>query len=227
MVLQTKSWSNFAWMPLKHVRWNSKVNLPSICYLHLWHVSVLLSFLRQNKYLYSTCRSICISELLAVERMTSLLHSYRWHSPFSSTHSRPFARVKIFCARTRVYVCVPYIYIILYINPGSGSFEESPFSYHFRIETKKCHNNINQNNWYPSREAKPGCPEYEIALVTQKNMTYQQTNDSKNMTINLLKPTGYVTHHQFNIQQLYTLPTLYLCVLYLSENKQRLVPLTA
>jgi len=34
-------------------------------------------------------------------------------------------------------------------------------------------------------------------------------------------------HYQFNIQQLYTLPTLYLCVLYLSENKQRLVPLTA
>ena len=45
--------------------------------------------------------------------------------------------------------------------------------------------------------------------------------------INLLKPTGYVMHHQFNIQQLYVLPTLYLCVLYLSENKQRLVPLTA
>ena len=42
-----------------------------------------------------------------------------------------------------------------------------------------------------------------------------------------LKPTGYVMHHQFNIQQLYALPTLYLCVLYLSENKQRLVPLTA
>ena len=43
---------------------------------------------------------------------------------------------------------------------------------------------------------------------------------------NLLKPTGYVMHQQFNIQQLYVLPTLYLCVLYLSENKQRLVPLT-
>ena len=28
---------------------------------------------------------------------------------------------------------------------------------------------------------------------------------------------------QFNIQQQYVLPTLYLCVLYLSENKQRLV----
>jgi hypothetical protein len=44
---------------------------------------------------------------------------------------------------------------------------------------------------------------------------------------NLLKPTGYVMHQQFNIQQLYVLPTLYLRVLYLSENKQRLVPLTA
>jgi hypothetical protein len=44
---------------------------------------------------------------------------------------------------------------------------------------------------------------------------------------NLLKLIGYVMHQQFNIQQLYVLPTLYLCVLYLSENKQRLVPLTA
>ena len=46
-------------------------------------------------------------------------------------------------------------------------------------------------------------------------------------TINLLKPTGHVMHQQFNMQQLYVLPTLYLCVLYLSENKQRLVPLSA
>ena len=45
--------------------------------------------------------------------------------------------------------------------------------------------------------------------------------------IYLLNPTGHVMHQQFNIQQLYALPTLYLCVLYLSENKQRLVPLTA
>ena len=28
-------------------------------------------------------------------------------------------------------------------------------------------------------------------------------------------------YRQFNIQQLYALPTVYLCVLYLSENKQR------
>ena len=50
---------------------------------------------------------------------------------------------------------------------------------------------------------------------------------SQDPCINLSKPTGYVMHQQFNIQQLYALPTLYLCVLYLSENKQRLVPLTA
>ena len=30
-------------------------------------------------------------------------------------------------------------------------------------------------------------------------------------------------NNRFNIQQLYALPTLYLCVLYLSENKQQLV----
>ena len=47
------------------------------------------------------------------------------------------------------------------------------------------------------------------------------------LVFNLLKPAGYVMHQQFNIQQLYALPTLYLCVLYLSENKQRLVPLTS
>ena len=47
------------------------------------------------------------------------------------------------------------------------------------------------------------------------------------LSLNLLEPTGHVMHQQFNIQQLYALPTLYLCDLYLSENKQRLVPLTA
>ena len=46
-------------------------------------------------------------------------------------------------------------------------------------------------------------------------------------SLNLLKPTGYVMNQQFNIQQLYALPTLYLCVLYLSENKEPFVPLTA
>jgi len=45
--------------------------------------------------------------------------------------------------------------------------------------------------------------------------------------MNFLKSTGYVMHQQFNIQQLYALPTPYLYILYLSENKQRLVQLTA
>ena len=40
-----------------------------------------------------------------------------------------------------------------------------------------------------------------------------------------LQPTGHYMYQQFNIQQLYALPTMYLCVFYLPENKQRLVPL--
>jgi len=55
----------------------------------------------------------------------------------------------------------------------------------------------------------------------------QNYSTCRSYDINLLKPTGYVMHHLFNIHQMYALPTPYLCVLYLSENKQRLVPLTA
>ena len=42
--------------------------------------------------------------------------------------------------------------------------------------------------------------------------------------LNLSKLTCHVMHHQFNIQQLYVLPTFYWCVLYLSEKKQGLCP---
>ena len=41
------------------------------------------------------------------------------------------------------------------------------------------------------------------------------TRKSTPVPINLFKPAGHVMHQQFNIQQLYVLPTLYLCVLYL------------
>ena len=58
---------------------------------------------------------------------------------------------------------------------------------------------------------------------TEMYITINESNDA----FYHLKPTGHVMHQQFNIQQLYALPTAYLCVLYLSENKQRLVPLTA
>ena len=63
-------------------------------------------------------------------------------------------------------------------------------------------------------------------LHSQKHFLYNRIFIGE-VQFNLLKPTGYVMHQQFNIQQLYVLPTLYLCVLYLSENRQRLVPLTA
>ena len=42
------------------------------------------------------------------------------------------------------------------------------------------------------------------------------------VSLNLLQSTGHVMHQQFNIQQLYVLPTLYLCVLYLSEKNSDL-----
>ena len=66
-------------------------------------------------------------------------------------------------------------------------------------------------------------------ILTRKLMELLQIThfNNKCACIDLLKPTGHVMHHQFNIQQLYALSALYLCVLFLSENKQRLVPLTA
>ena len=58
-----------------------------------------------------------------------------------------------------------------------------------------------------------------------RNMTVKTAQ--KFTSINLLKPIVYVMHQQINIQQLYARTTLYLYVLYLSEKKQQLVPLTA
>ena len=63
------------------------------------------------------------------------------------------------------------------------------------------------------------------ALVSES--VHRCSGTAAQSQFNLLKPTGHVMHQQFNIQHLYVLPTLYLCVLYLSENKQRLVTLTA
>ena len=60
-------------------------------------------------------------------------------------------------------------------------------------------------------------------MVFRSRTLYREVDNCPTMgsvsDINLLKPTGHVIHQQFNIQQLYVLPTLYLCVLYLSENK--------
>jgi hypothetical protein len=69
-------------------------------------------------------------------------------------------------------------------------------------------------------------------IVVWRSATAGATDSSTDIealddNFNLLKPSGHVMHQKFNIQQLYALSTLYLCVLYLFENKQRLVPLTA
>jgi hypothetical protein len=68
---------------------------------------------------------------------------------------------------------------------------------------------------------------YDAHIIIKTSVQYNKRS-ALFLTVGLfnhLKPAGHVMHHQFNIQQLYALPTLYLCVLYLSENKQRLVPL--
>ena len=39
----------------------------------------------------------------------------------------------------------------------------------------------------------------------------------KSFYVNLLKPTGHVMHQQFNIQQLYALPTLFMCFVFIWE----------
>jgi hypothetical protein len=62
---------------------------------------------------------------------------------------------------------------------------------------------------------------YDFLLGHMSHVMYKV----QKLCINPLKPTGHVMNQHFNIQQLYALSTLYLCVLYLSKNKQRLVPL--
>ena len=76
--------------------------------------------------------------------------------------------------------------------------------------------NCKENSGSPSPAQKHGILDVGVLILSTCTFVF-----------NLLKPTGHVMHQQFNIQQLYLLPTLHLCVLYLSENKQRLVPLAA
>jgi hypothetical protein len=74
---------------------------------------------------------------------------------------------------------------------------------------------------------KQALPVIEWTQTDALDRTESRPIHKTNVRIKILIPTGHVMHQQSNIQQLYALPTLYLCVLYLSENKQRLVPLTA
>jgi hypothetical protein len=63
-------------------------------------------------------------------------------------------------------------------------------------------------------------------VMNVRNVKDRTTHGSRNY-INLLSLLVTWCTNKFNSQQLYALATLCLCVLYLSENKQRLVPLTA
>ena len=80
-----------------------------------------------------------------------------------------------------------------------------------------------RSDFSPGRFAWTG----SVGLLAIPSFGIQCVQGTARHRFSLLKPTGHVMHQQFNIQQLYALPTLYLCVLYLSENKQRLVSLTA
>ena len=69
-----------------------------------------------------------------------------------------------------------------------------------------------------------------LVFITEMKSVYSAVRTgslNKAVCASFLKPTGHVMHQQFKIEQLYALLALYLCVLYLSENKQWLVPLTA
>ena len=86
------------------------------------------------------------------------------------------------------------------------------------------------NNFTWNRVTETGAGNVCLWLCTSLDTSFLHLSFTETLNydpINLLKPTGYVMHHQFNIQQLYALPTPYLYVLYLSENKRRLEPLTA
>jgi len=45
--------------------------------------------------------------------------------------------------------------------------------------------------------------------------------------VTICTASGHYMYRQFNTQQFYVLPTVYLCVLCESQNKQRLFPYTA
>ena len=118
----------------------------------------------------------------------------------------------------------------LSVNPGLSKEDSllgstSMFSAFSRKTTQLRCNQLQTDSNSNAFLKKKGCGKYN----TWTAFLYLQSNahlTRKHMFINLLKSTGHVIHQQLNIQQLYVLPTLYLCVLYLSENKQRLVPLT-
>jgi len=59
-----------------------------------------------------------------------------------------------------------------------------------------------------------------LVFITEMKSVYSAVRTvslNKAVCASSLKPTGYVMHIQFNIQQLYALPTLYLCFVFIWE----------
>jgi hypothetical protein len=82
---------------------------------------------------------------------------------------------------------------------------------------------LTRSAWYEAEDS----PETSEYCLTIRRINTEMYKSLTAVLFNLLNPTGYVLHHQFNIQQLYILPTLYWFVLCSSESKQRIVPFIA
>jgi len=61
----------------------------------------------------------------------------------------------------------------------------------------------------PARDCSQGITDHSTPPTAGVNNKWRYNS----IPLNHLKPTGYVIHQQFNIQQLYIQPTLYLSVL--------------
>jgi hypothetical protein len=84
----------------------------------------------------------------------------------------------------------------------------------------KCIDNVWAQFWFhwmlkaSHFAVKTCCADHHEAYI----VTLKSSHTDLSRSFNLLKSTGYVMHKKFNIQQFQALPTLYLCVLCLSEN---------
>jgi hypothetical protein len=65
------------------------------------------------------------------------------------------------------------------------------------------------------RDSRGRSKQFQERVGRSKELSRRPVDEYAYRTINLLKPTGHVTHQQFNIQQLYALPTLYLCSVFI------------
>ena len=113
--------------------------------------------------------------------------------------------ILIYKVLTRVILSLYMLSRIIRVSSGGLEQEDGRSKGQWTIHSRYCNAHLRKNISCLSRRI-----HYCISLFS---------------LVNLSKPTSHVMHQQFNIQQLYVLPTLYLCVSYLSENKQRLVPL--